>query len=281
MRFVIPLLFILLFSACKKDSKKAPDVFYVLPQPVNVQVQAGQGSGHHKITDIWFYSSGIFRGIYPAGRAIPVEITSSSPIRLDFYAGIYNSGSSTSRVTYEPYKSIRKDTVAPVGSTLTIPLNFEYKNSVVFVWMEDFELPGYSLIKSSVADTNYVIHTADSQVFEGLRSAEFGLSGNKQLAQFESATSYTFPVTTQNIFMELSYKCNTEFEVGIESNYQYYLVRYITPKESWNKIYLYLTDAIRADNVNPQKKIIFKLKRNSDISEQKVWIDNIKVLYIP
>ncbi|MCX8080839.1 MAG: hypothetical protein N3F09_06340 [Bacteroidia bacterium] len=273
------LLFLFLIS-CKRDKHKAPEVFYVKPDPVLLTTQAGQGSAHHKITDIWFYSDGKFRGIYPVGNPIPV-IKSSEKQRLDFFAGILNSGSSQSRISWDLYAPIRLDTSASPLQTLNIPLSFTYKNSVVFAWMEDFEMPGFSLIKSSVADTNFKVHQNNSHVFEGNRSIEFGLAGNKQLAQFESASSYTFPATSQNIFLELSYKCNCEFEVGIQSLAQYFPVRFITPKEHWNKIYLFLTEAIRADAFNNEKKIIIKLRRDSEIPEQKVWIDNIKLVYLP
>ncbi len=277
--------FIILFivfnlTACKKDTKKANDIFYVLAEPINVITTPSQGSGHHKITDIWFYSDGKFRGVYPVGKKIPVVKTSTKQ-RLDFFAGILNSGASQSRLSWDLYQSIRIDTSGNSLETLKIPLNFTYKNPVVFLWLEDFELPGVSFIKSSVADTTFKMHVNNSNVFEGSKSIEFGLAGNRQLAQFESASTYTFPTTTNNIFLELSYKCNCEFEIGIQSLAQYFTVRYITPKEEWNKIYLYMTEAVRADPFNNDKKIIFKLRRDPAIPEQKVWIDNIKLVYLP
>jgi hypothetical protein len=96
--------FIILFivfnlTACKKDTKKANDIFYVLAEPINVITTPSQGSGHHKITDIWFYSDGKFRGVYPVGKKIPVVKTSTKQ-RLDFFAGILNSGASQSRLSW-------------------------------------------------------------------------------------------------------------------------------------------------------------------------------------
>ncbi|MBP9068286.1 MAG: hypothetical protein KBG47_02180 [Bacteroidia bacterium] len=271
-------IFILIFS-CKKTFKPATDAFFVNTEKVTVITQPGQGYGSHNITDLWLYTNGDFKGAYPIGAKMPVMIEDGKSV-INVFAGIKNNGISETRINWLFYEPIKLDTVVASGQNIVRNFAFKYRTSVVFPWVEGFELPGFSLIRSSISDTTYKLHTNDEHVFEGNKSIELGLSGSALTAQLETATTHSLPLSTSNVYLEIDYKSNTDFIIGTSTNGVFYESITITPKENWHKIYVHIAESVNMDKTTSMKKIIIKIKRNQNISEQKVYIDNLKLVYI-
>ena len=88
----------------------------------------------------------------------------------------------------------------------------------------------------------------------------------------------------RSVFLELNYKTNTPFVVGMIGQFQTggtELVRtlIINANNEWNKIYINLT-ATANYTVNVQSfKVFFEANKLDSIAEPKVFIDNIKLLY--
>jgi len=265
--------------SCKKQFKPANPAFFITCQQIQLNMQPNQGYGSHKITELWLYTNGFFRGAYPIGSKMPVMIEDGRSV-IDIFPGIMNNGISTTRIFYPFLEPLKIDTIVESGKSIVRNFTFEYKSNVKFPWVENFELPGTSLIKSAISDTAFIYHESNLHVFEGNKSIEFGLSGGHKIAQFESATTYSLPLASSNVYLEFDYKCNSEFEVGALSNTQYFSALVITPKENWNKIYIQLSTAINLDNSTNIKKIVFRMYRRSDIPNQKVYIDNIKLIHL-
>jgi hypothetical protein len=274
-------LIVFCFFSCKKTFKPANDAYFITTNNVQIVSQPGQGFTSHKITDLWIYTNGWFRGVYPIGSNMPIMLSDGKAV-IDVFAGIKNNGISTTRINWPLYEPIKLDTVVGAGENIIRNFAFKYKSAVVFKWLESFELPGFSLIRSSSSDTTYKIHTNDADVFEGNKSIEFGLAGSALSAQLESAVSHSLPLGAEsgNVYLEVDYKCNSTFTIGVTSNGAYTEAVTVNPKESWNKIYVQLSNAINTDNSTPYKKIIFRVRRDQTISEQKIYLDNIKLVYL-
>lgn len=267
--------------SCKKF-KASNDAIFINADQVKVSVKAGQGYGSHNITDLWLYTNGFFRGAYPVGNKMPIMLN-DGVAKVEVFPGIKTNGISTTRTYIKLFESIKFDTILPSGSNIKRNFTFKYKDGCVFPWLEDFELPGFSLVKSSISDTTFKLHVNDGDVFQGNKSVEFGLSGSvSKLVQLESAVSYSLPTgaASENVYLEIDYKCNTEFEVGIISNGSYMNVLKINPKDPWNKIYVFLGNAINMDKSTIYKKVAFRVYRIDAIAEQKVYLDNIKLVYL-
>lgn len=277
--FLILILFS--FLGCKKTFAPAEEAFFITAGEVKVATLAGQGFGSHKITELWIYSNGIFRGAYPVGSKMPV-ILKEGKATVDVFAGIMNNGIPETRINWLLYEPIKFDTALKSGENITRNFTFKYRSPAKFLWVENFELPGFSLIRSANSDTAFKVNTNNEHVFEGNRSIELGLSGNSLIAQLESATSYSVPMASGsgNVYLEIDYKCNSEFEVGILSNGLFTQALVITPKESWNHIYIQLSNAVNADPSTPFKKVAFRLRRNAGVNAQSVFIDNVKFVYL-
>lgn len=278
-RNILFIFIITLAVSCKKTFKQADDAFFVNTEKITVLTEPGQGYGSHNITDLWIYTNGFFRGAYPVGAKMPVMIEDGKSV-MDVFAGIKNNGISQTRINWLFYEPIKWDTVVASGQNIVRNFAFKYRTSVVFPWVEGFELPGFSLIKSSISDTTYKLHTNDEHVFDGNKSIELGLSGLALTAQLETATTHSLPLSSPNVYLEIDYKSNTDFIIGTSTGGIVYEALVITPKENWHKVYVHLSESINIDKTTSMKKIIIKIKRNQNIPEQKVYIDNLKLVYI-
>jgi hypothetical protein len=111
---------------------------------------------------------------------------------------------------------------------------------------------------------------------------------NKEHALIEvtSANSfYAIPSSGYSCFLELDYKCNIDFIVGLigqdkttGKEYQNDIM-YINSKETWNKIYIDLTKAIQDSGLGLYK-IFFSCEHEDKNSISEVYIDNVKLLYL-
>jgi hypothetical protein len=267
--------FLFLFFSCKKYSP-APAAFFITSDRVTVAPTSSQGSASHKISDLYLYVDGQFQGAYPVGHTMPI-VNKNSSVKLDVFAGIKNNGISDLSITTFFYDRITFDTLVESGTTISRPFTFKYNPNVKFVWLENFDNPlGFSLIKSSNSDTTYkVISGADA--FEG-KSAELGLNGGL-VGQVESAASYTLPYGNSNVYLELDYKCNTDFMVGLTDGVNTKPALMVKAHDSWNKIYIQLAHAINDAPKLSSYKVFFHVTAN-ETSTPRVWLDNIKLVYL-
>ena len=93
----------------------------------------------------------------------------------------------------------------------------EYENDL-FIWIEDFEDPQPRFDKTNTSDTNiYIINTPSSGLFEGDCGAISMNSSNYYCEIRTDELDFNNFPTNLNIpaYMEMNYKCNHEFIVGI------------------------------------------------------------------
>jgi hypothetical protein len=284
MRFLIFLFSLLasvfFHSSCKKY-QPAPDAFFMLADPVMVSTTANQGSGSHKITDLYYYLNGKFQGVYPIGNTIPVA-NRNEQARIEIFAGIKNSGIKEKSTTWMLYSKLTIDTLVPAGSTIRRPLTFTYNPNIKILWIEDFDSQiGYSLIKHPNSDTTYKIASPQNS-FEG-QSAEWALTGDgNKTGMLQSSVSHTVPIGNPNLYLELNYKAETEFAVGLTDGINEKFALVINPQANWNKIYIQLAEAASSPPIaaNNAYRVFFKLTKPNSMASARVWLDNIKLVYL-
>ncbi|MDO9001130.1 MAG: hypothetical protein Q7W45_15305 [Bacteroidota bacterium] len=281
MRFLFLLVLIInlfLLNSCKKYVP-AEAAFFIKPSLVSVTTNTTQGSGSHKITDLWLYVDGKFQGAYPTGNLLPI-ITKNEKVKISILAGIKNNGISGTRLSWVFYDIFKLDTLVENGKTIEIPIKYKYNSFTTFAWLENFDGTGFSLIKSTVnnSDTTWKFASpADS--FEG-KSAEVGLTGNALIAQVESAITYTLPQASSNVYLEINYKSNQKFEVGVLAGNETKGALIINPTDTWNKIYIQLANAVNMAPTASAHKIYFRMYKTSDNANPKMFLDNIKLVYL-
>lgn len=264
---------------------RAPAPFYLNVNAVSVNTLSGQGTADHKITDIWVYENGQYKGAYPIGRNIPITV---QPARLKLFAGIKNNGMSATRIIYPFYAPIEFDTNAEINSIIYKSLKFNYQSGINFRWVEDFEnfggIGGVTIIKGTGSDTNVVIldksTNSNADVFEGNKSMLIAVNANRPYAYLISANTYF--LSFYGTYLEMNYKCNQAFEIGIYNSQSIKSVITLNPTSTWNKIYIdltpYLSSLFGSTSTSNSIGIYFKVTKATDISQGEILIDNIKLI---
>ena len=243
-----------------------------------------EGSASHKITDAWVYVDDELVGTYELPATVPVLKSGSHKITI--YGGIKMNGISATRIPYPFYEPYEITTELFPDSAIMLQPNVQYYSTTTFAWKEDFESPGYTLEITSVSDStlNRVSGTAD--VFEGNTSGLFAMR-NPPHVLFECKTinEYSLPKGGTPVFLELNYKCNNTFRIGIYANEaggvstQVPQTILINKSENWNKIYVNLTNEVslfvNAINYN----VYFGVIPDEGNPEPMVYVDNIKLIY--
>jgi hypothetical protein len=282
--FGIILLF-LLFIGCNKEKQKAPEAFLIQPGSINLAITdpTVQGTASHKITDIWYYVNGKFKGAFPVSSKFPVA--STGPTALAFFPGIKNNGISATRQPYEFYAAIYMDTSVAPTTLVNRNFTFSYKTDTKFRWLENFEgfgtVSGISIQNSNNTDTSFTILNKltdpNAVVYEGNKGMYFAVDNNKRTAQFQSVFQYALPKAGQPVYLEMNYKCTAGFEVGVYAGTQFWYVAGINASPEWNKIYIQLSSGV-SNLPGDCGWYVRTIKLDQSTSKEEFWIDNLKIL---
>lgn len=272
-------------TQCNKSKLRAPAPFYLNISSVSVNTVSGQGTSNHEISEIWVYENGQYKGAYPIGRNIPIT---SQPAKIKLFAGIKKDGLSAVRIIYLFYAPIEIDTTAEVNQIIYRPLSFQYKSGINFKWVEDFEnfggIGGITIIKGIGSDTNVNILDKGvnpaADVFEGNKCMLIAVDSYRPNAYLISANTYT--LSYDATWLELNYKCNQTFEIGLYSgSLTKSVINLISTSDKWNKIYLDLTPYLSSLGGTPTNNTIgiyIKALKANDVSVGNILIDNIKLI---
>lgn len=266
-----------LLVRCKKYTASDPAIF-VTPGVISVATTTAQGSGSHKITDLWVYVDGNFKGAYPVTATIPL-ITQNQGVGVDVLAGIKDNGLKDTRIPWPFYETVHFDTLVEAGKTILRNFTFKYRASTNFTWTENFEGQGISIQKSPISNADFTVQSGPDG-FEGRYLHIAGNSANP-IVQIESAgTGFTLPQFNSNVYLELNYKCTELVTVGLITKDGYMKdVMYLNPTSTWNKIYISLSSTLNT-NYSVNQKVFFKMVKLEGNPDPELFLDNIKLVYL-
>ena len=268
---------ILFLGSCKKHVP-ADKAFFLQSSSVGVTTSTiiNQGSGTHNITDFWLYTNGKFQGVYPVGSIMPI-ISKGERTKINLFGGIKNNGISNTRLSWVFYNFITIDTLVENGKIINRPINFTYNSNTIFDWLEDFEGSGISLINSAVSQTT-LVPVLQPEALDN-KSIKMQLTGSQTMGLAESSISYVLPTGSSNVYLEIDYKSNQEFEVGlIGSSDDLKPAIYVTPKDNWSHIYIQLSNAVSSGNVSSSYRVYFRMVKTADYPV--LYLDNIKLMHL-
>lgn len=273
-KYLILLLFI---YSCDIINPEEPIPSYIEISNFDLNTNHNQGSNSENIQDVWVYLNDNLQGIYETPATFPVIQEGFHKIELK--AGIKRNGISASRSYYPFYTSYILDSIQlTTDSIISITPDITYNISTI-PFIEDFENTGINLTSSGNSDTT-IITKNDIMSLEG----NYGLAQlNENQNIFECSTYENFVFSnSQNVYIELDYKSDVQFAVGLYINTPLEIIQepfiYINPKESWNKIYIDLSQQINLYS----NAISFNIWIGFTSAEQKIknlLIDNFKVVY--
>jgi hypothetical protein len=270
----LPLL--LALSACEVFNPEEEIPSYIRIERMNVSTDlATQGSTSHKITDAWLYVDDQFIGAFELPANIPVLAGGEHTVKIR--AGIKQNGISATRVQYPFYNFYTSSANLQRGSVTNMQPVVTYFSGTTFAWLENFDNTGTTM-SSGPLPTDTIVVQQSNVVFEGTQSGAIVLDGNKSVFFGTSATAYNLPAGEQNSWLELNYKCNNPFTVGIMTTSNLtFPVLVVNPSDDWNKIYIDLSPEVSSHN--GPFHIYISMARAETVSSAQLYIDNIKLVH--
>lgn len=240
-----------------------------------------EGSLSNKITDAWVYIDEQLIGCFELPVTFPVLYEGNHTVRIR--AGIKVNGIAATRAPYPFYNDFSQTITLEKGSKITLSPSVVYNANTHFKIMENFESVGNSMIKSDHSDTTLqVLSLPDPNVFEGNKS---GIAYIDPARKFEciSVDSFLLPKGGASVFLELNYKSNYSFTVGVKaigfSSVSQFAALSFNPSTTWNKGYVNLTPTVSGAYAANSYKITIGLVNNINSDSLALLLDNIKLVY--
>lgn len=307
-------IFVVSFISCTKfkGDQEIPAYMCVKPWTLTTDYSR-EGAATEAITDTWVYIDGNFLGCYEMrqkvttvenpethtidtiiDKSVTFPVLEKGKHDIILYNGIKLNGIASTRVQYpfyQPYK-IKEyeftpgkiDTFSPTTRYYDIDEGFLH-----FKLMEDFESPQLKFTKTSGSDTTIVKASRfdDPNVWMGdLEHSVY--SGHVWLGDtiksFCVATDpiYGLPNQGDYILLEIDYKCDVDFEVGVfaktKNGIETFELVYLRATDVWKKNYVNIGPTI-TDNQSATYFKIFLAGSILDGETADFYFDNIKLVY--
>ncbi|MGD0712448.1 MAG: hypothetical protein ABR968_14830 [Bacteroidales bacterium] len=281
---------ILLFSWSSCDLKVAiPSYIHIDNIAISTQAHPEYGSSSSKITDAWVYVDDQIIGAFELPATIPILQIGMHTVKIN--AGIKVDGISALRSIYPFYQPYTENMnlVAGINNAITVNPILTYSSATVFQWEENFESAGISINKTHFSDTT-INRTLpdDPRVFEGHYSGLIDLDATHTYFEGETIKSYYLPNGSDPVFLEMNYKTNQSFDVGLyalmingsDTTFEKLSILTIAKSNTWNKIYVNLNTAINSNTISANHyQVYFEVAKNDTVAYPEVLLDNLKLLY--
>ncbi len=233
MNRIISILLLLTLFACKKENISEPS--YISIKSIYLD-----STTTSNITDAWVYIDDFLQGVYELPTDFPVLASGVHKLRVK--AGIKDNGIASSRIAYPFYSSyIIDEQNFDSRTTIEIIPEINYLDSAKF-FTEDFDGSGLSLDTDSAS-----FSTDETDGIDG-EYGEITLTDSMLISEITTYELDNLPQAGAPVYLELDYKCNTQFLVGVYVNFPGSVLQkdllWVNPKEDWNKIYVNLTSTI-------------------------------------
>lgn len=230
------------------------------------------------ITDVWVNVDGELIGVFELPAKFPVIAEGSSKVSIS--AGIKVNGIGSTRSFYPFYKNYERVIDFKPSEVINLNPVTTYQTWANVKWEEGFE-NGHKFEKRDISDTVFVI--SDKEKFKDSYSGAIFLEENQLF--FESYTpQLTRPDFTGSpgMYIELNYKCNSAFEIGIYAYYQQQVdetnIILINPSVEWEKIYIDLYNPLLKYPKDTPYKVYIAAWKSADQGNCTIFIDDFKII---
>ena len=271
---------LLSFMTCDVINPDEPIPAYIRIENFDVNTSTSQGSPESKITDGYLYINDEFIGVYELPKTIPVIAKGETKVDID--PGIKENGIAATPDIYKFFTRYSSQVNLDAGEVVTITPSSAYNNLGTFALVEDFDLG--NMINFDADDDSLTFSTVTTNgAFDG-RSLKFSVNEDNTHAEIATQEKYQLPTKGGATFLEMHYKNDALFEVGLigyEQNSatpRKFLKITLNPKEDWNKIYISLTDDLIASDLF-EYRILFTGNLPTGATEANFYLDNVKLIH--
>jgi hypothetical protein len=280
-----------IFSSC--DSEEQVPSYVFIPS-IELETDATQGDNSQDIVDGWVYCDGILIGVFELPVRVP--ILESGEHTITVVPGIKKNGLFDQRITY-PFYSPFEEKIQLVPTAIdTIRPIIRYRNNVTFSWLEDFEDNAISVEKSgsntttdSMFITNNPVHVFNYDGLENKYSGQVNIPSEFQIFENATVQLYELPRKGVDVFLEMNFKCNTEFTVGVYPVTGSFIngvpiVNFYSTEDNqgemqWKKAYVSLKEDINNPEYNGATfRVFFNAQTNGE-GEKQLFFDNLKLIH--
>lgn len=275
-----------LFFACNPLDPAQEIPSYIAIDTISFEVtDPDHQTSHQKISDAWVYVNDVLIGAYELPVTLPVLAEGKQNVMV--FGGIKVNGIAATRAAYPFFQGWAQTVDLKLKETVKLKPVANYSTSTFFRYSTDFENE-LDLVSLPDGKANPVLVTSNQVLnpeINGLSCAGITLdaTNNRFSVRQKTDTSLWLPTGGKLVFMELSYKCNHPFSVGVIASYptgdEAYRVMTINPSENWNKIYVNLTSVVSENFQAKGYNIMFFAEREENIAKGEIYLDNIKVVY--
>lgn len=273
-------------SACTKTSlDEIPS--YIAVDSISIKVTSFQGSASHKVVDTWVYAGNDLVGGFELPAKFPV--LKSGNTELTIHAGIKLNGMNETRVPYPLYAPIVKTVLLEREKVTDLgQLEFSYKEGTVFAWIENFEQYNPSIDSTSRSEIALQrVELPELATVFPYETNEYAMKveiPNDSLV-FEAAShdQLKLPTDGRAVFLELNYKSNNSFTVGLFKISSIVIskeILVVNPSSTWNKIYINFTPTLSESQDYTNFKVFFIAKKDENVAKAEIFLDNIKLVHL-
>lgn len=276
---ILPLLLLLFLSiGCDKSEEPIPAYLHVEGATLSA-VYATQGSSSEKIQDIWVFANQQLIGVNEMPATFPV--LEEGPKEIVLRPGVLSNGQFDVHIVYPFYTEFRTTNTFVAAEIDSFLPAFTYNANARFAFIEGFD--GVGTLLGADLDNNPATNVAitTETAMEGPLGKIFVNTANPVC---RAGTSQRFPLPTDNqpVFLELNYRCDIPFTVGITAHggaaFENIDKLTLVAKGDWNKVYVEFTPEVSLYDA-AEYSIYFTAILPNGSTEGNVWLDNIKLVY--
>ncbi|TNE79326.1 MAG: hypothetical protein EP332_11510 [Bacteroidetes bacterium] len=269
---------LLLSSSCRKTDIGNPAYIYI-PE-LKVTTTQAQGSNFIPLPYVNVFINDNSVGVYALPAKFPV--LQEGNVKLEVYPMIkrFARDGIVHYAVMQPYgtqidlKAMETDTLVP---------EFSYFDNAEFPWLEDFNDNASSLyVKSGTIDTFYIENDL-SISRDGTPYMHIDMGTGDSWFEIESQDLFDLPRDGRDIYMELDYRSNAVFAIGLyaTSNSGVIAVPSVSPfptDTAWTKAFIYLSDETINTSSDTRFRVYFRAV-NATVDNPHIYLDNIKLVY--
>lgn len=281
---IIKMFLILLISTCYSCSifePASPVASYIHIDSITLSTDyPTQGSNSGRIVDAWVIYDNEYIGTFPLPADIPLIGEGTHHIQIS--GGIIDNGIAATRSAYTKLKSFDTTMTLTAGNNISISPVVRYGTAVQFPQLEDFDDASLSLEKTNAGTVPLVITPqSDPNAFEG-NSGMVTLTDTATVMELASVSPFFLPLTVP-AYLELNYKCDIDFEIGVFVTTVNGILktRLLSVRSSgeWKKIYVSLSDLGGTTSNGIDYKIYLHAEKPTSLATAELFFDNLKVVY--
>lgn len=268
--------------SCNKE-EPIPSYIHIDKITLTTKTDGTEGSSAHKIIDAWIYIDDNLVGAFEMPCTVPVLYEGSHKIKIR--AGVIENGISETRVAYPFYAPYEQTTTLTRGQITTLVPTVGYFSGTAFSWLENFDsASGICTSNGTTPDTSMKITNDASIVFEGAGSATVSITATNSSYFGVCCSEQTLPQAGANVFVELNYNCNSDFNVGVEGYdangnvVDQQIALSLRSTDGWNKVYVNLTNEVSSMTSASKFAVFFSMLKDQTVSASYFYIDNAKLV---